>query len=481
MTSYWDQSALMEPAILQTINEYVPYREKQRLVQFLMALRDQFKTLRGAILHRSPLPLVDGAIHKLITEETRLKVHHISPPTQLVFATSSVPRSQTPMSSAPVLPTPASHLAPTSSDTSLFPSFVEFQQFQQYRAFMATIQGDSTQASAMTTTHLAAPVAKENLTYLDPFPSDVSIEEYSFTLDITDIPLSTTSLEVSDYPPPPATSSLPSLIPPVPLVYSRRRVVSLIPSSSSMAPSFDYGNPDLLAHRYPTRSRHPLAVVLQIGFQPSVHDSTLFVCHLSWPGSSSVFSATDGVLLEDPTLYRELVGCLVYLTIIRPDISYVVHVISQYVSAPRFTLWAALLRILRYVRGTLHQSLLLSCTSSLTLRAYADVDWAGDISDQIVWLHWLLSDMDVPHSSPMPLYCDNTNTIQIAHNFVFHERTKHIEIDDYFVRQHLQSDTIALPFVSSTLQLIDFFTKTYTTARFRFLLDKLSMLSALVS
>ena len=45
MTSYWDQLALMEPVVLQTIDEYVQYREKQRLVQFLMALRDQFERL----------------------------------------------------------------------------------------------------------------------------------------------------------------------------------------------------------------------------------------------------------------------------------------------------------------------------------------------------------------------------------------------------------------------------------------------------
>ena len=110
MTSYWDQLALMEPAVLQTIDEYVQYREKQRLVQFLMALRDQFEPLRGAILHRSPLPSVDGAVHELISEETRLKVHHISPLAQSVFATSSVSRSQIPAPFAPVLSTPASHL-----------------------------------------------------------------------------------------------------------------------------------------------------------------------------------------------------------------------------------------------------------------------------------------------------------------------------------------------------------------------------------
>ncbi|GFS43671.1 hypothetical protein Acr_00g0086350 [Actinidia rufa] len=87
------------------------------------------------------------------------------------------------------------------------------------------------------------PVAKEDLIFLDPFPSDVPTEEYSSTLDIADISLPATSPEVSDCPPPSATS-LPSLIPPAPLVYSRRRAASPIPSSSSVASSSDCGNPD---------------------------------------------------------------------------------------------------------------------------------------------------------------------------------------------------------------------------------------------
>ncbi|GFS45976.1 ubiquitin-specific protease 12 [Actinidia rufa] len=118
-------------------------------------------------------------------------------------------------------------------------------------------QGDSTQASSMTTTLSAASVAKEDLIYLDPFPSDVPTEEYSSTLDIADIPLPATSSEVSNCPPPPTTSSLPSLIPPAPLVYSRRRAAFSIPSSSFVDPLSGSGNPDPPASRYPTRSRHP--------------------------------------------------------------------------------------------------------------------------------------------------------------------------------------------------------------------------------
>ena len=85
---------------------------------------------------------------------------------------------------------------------------------------------------------------------------------------------------------------------------------------------------------------------------------------------------------------------------------------------------------------------------------------------EIVWLHCLLSDLGVPQSSPTTFYCDNRSAIQIAHNIVFHERTKHIEIDCHFVRQHLQSSPISLPFLSSALQLVDFFTKTHIIARF---------------
>ena len=100
---------------------------------------------------------------------------------------------------------------------------------------------------------------------------------------------------------------------------------------------------------------------------------------------------------------------------------------------------------------------------------------------EIVWLRWLLADLGIMLPAPTPMYCDNTSAIQIAHNSVFHERTKHIEIDCHFVRHHLQLGTISLPFLSSTMQLADFFTKSHTITRFRFLLGKLLMFSASTS
>ena len=236
------------------------------------------------------------------------------------------------------------------------------------------------------------------------------------------------------------------------------------------------------------------------------------------------YSYSDGVHLLDPTLYRTIVRSLVYLTITCLDIAYVVHVVSQFVSSPTTVHWAIVLHILRYLRGTVFQSLLLSSTSSLELRAYSDPDYDSDPTNrkfimdfciflgdyliswkskkqpiislssteteycaitsttkEIVWLHWLLADIGVFLSHPIPMYCDNKSAIQIAHNSVFHERTKHIEIGCHLARHHSKHDTITLPFVSSSLQLADFFTKSHSVFYFRFLVDKLSMLIAATS
>jgi len=73
------------------------------------------------------------------------------------------------------------------------------------------------------------------------------------------------------------------------------------------------------------------------------------------------------------------------------------------------------------------------------------------ITKEIIWLHWLLADMMVSLSHPTHMYCDNQSSIQIAHNSVFHERTKHIEIDCHLTRHHLKHDTITLPFLTSSL------------------------------
>ncbi|XP_075489501.1 uncharacterized protein LOC142528343 [Primulina tabacum] len=75
MSSLWDQLALTESAELRAFSPYIARREEQRLVQFLMALRNDFEGLRGTILHRNPILSIDSVVSELLAEEIRLKSH----------------------------------------------------------------------------------------------------------------------------------------------------------------------------------------------------------------------------------------------------------------------------------------------------------------------------------------------------------------------------------------------------------------------
>ncbi|KAA0025466.1 Retrovirus-related Pol polyprotein from transposon TNT 1-94 [Cucumis melo var. makuwa] len=230
----------------------------------------------------------------------------------------------------------------------------------------------------------------------------------------------------------------------------------------------------------------------------------------------------DGVPLENVSLYRQLVGSLIYLTVTRPDIAYAVHIVSQFMAAPRTIHFTAVLRILRYVKGTLGHGLQFSSQSSLVLSGYSDADWAGDPTDrrsttgycfylgdsliswrskkqsvvsrssteseyraladataELLWLRWLLADMGVPQQGPTLLHCDNRSAIQIAHNDVFHERTKHIENDCHFIRHHLLSHTLLLQSISTTEQPADIFTKALPSTRFNQIRTKLKLTASL--
>ncbi|GAV81601.1 hypothetical protein CFOL_v3_25055, partial [Cephalotus follicularis] len=229
-----------------------------------------------------------------------------------------------------------------------------------------------------------------------------------------------------------------------------------------------------------------------------------------------------GTPLPDPTLYRQLVGCLIYLTVTRHDIAYVVHLVSQFMSALRTTHFSTVLRILRYLKGTLFHGLHFSSKSSLALHAFCDADWAGnptdrrsttgycfflgtsliscrskkqtvvsrssteaeyralvDATSELLWICWLLQDMGVSQSTSIPIYCDNQSVIQIAHNDVFHERTKHIEIDCHLIRHHLQHGILRLLSVASADQTADIFIKSHPPRQFGSFVSKLNLGSIL--
>ena len=100
--------------------------------------------------------------------------------------------------------------------------------------------------------------------------------------------------------------------------------------------------------------------------------------------SSERLCSTDGDPLspEETTQYRSIVGGLQYLTMTRPDLSFVVNKVCQYLHEPRTPHWSAVKRILRYVRHTVDTGLQLWSTPSTLLSAFSDADWAGSNDDR---------------------------------------------------------------------------------------------------
>lgn len=94
-------------------------------------------------------------------------------------------------------------------------------------------------------------------------------------------------------------------------------------------------------------------------------------------GLTSKLHRDKGNPLSDPTLYKKLVWSLIYLTMTSLDISYAVHIVSQFVGNPYNPHLTVVHRILQYIRETLDKGLFYSSTSHFVLHAYSDADWVG--------------------------------------------------------------------------------------------------------
>lgn len=87
---------------------------------------------------------------------------------------------------------------------------------------------------------------------------------------------------------------------------------------------------------------------------------------------NSKIHAESGTLLEDPTIYRQLIGCLLYLTISRPNITFGVHKLSQFVAKPRSTHSA--FALIHYLKGCARQGVFLLVSSSFQLQSFSDAN-----------------------------------------------------------------------------------------------------------
>ncbi|GJR79770.1 putative RNA-directed DNA polymerase, partial [Tanacetum coccineum] len=183
--------------------------------------------------------------------------------------------------------------------------------------------------------------------------------------------------------------------------------------------------------------------------------------------------------------YQKLLGKLIYLTHTRPDISYVVHCLSQHMHAPLQSHLRIALRVIRYLKNSPGTGIQIFKDKNLKLSCFTDADWAkclrtrksvsgfcvffgkslvswkskkqttisrssaeaeyrcmASATCEIMWLINLLGDLCIKGQLPVNLYSDSSSAIQIAANPVFHERTKHFEVDVHFIREKVQNGVI---------------------------------------
>ncbi|KAG7555929.1 hypothetical protein ISN44_As11g020140 [Arabidopsis suecica] len=229
-------------------------------------------------------------------------------------------------------------------------------------------------------------------------------------------------------------------------------------------------------------------------------------------------SLATGPELADPQTYRRLVGRLIYLLATRPDLTYAIHVLSQFMTTPREEHWLAALKVVRYLKGTLGQGILLRSDSPLHITGWCDSDLSGcplsrrsltgwfvqlgsspiswktkkqdvvsmssaeaeyramnEVTKELKWLKELLQDLGFDHREPMTIQCDSKPAIHISSNPVFHERTKHIERDCHFVRDEIIKGVVKPQHVSTTAQLADILTKALGRKEFDAFLLKLGI------
>ncbi|GJQ93956.1 putative RNA-directed DNA polymerase [Tanacetum coccineum] len=213
----------------------------------------------------------------------------------------------------------------------------------------------------------------------------------------------------------------------------------------------------------------------------------------------------DDEALTGITRYQKLVGKLIYLTMTRPDISYAVHCLSQVMHSPMKSHLRLAFRVLRYLKNAPGCGITFKRNADNNLRVFVDSDWAKfkitrrsitgysvflgnnlvswkskkqsvvsrssteaeframcNVCCEVIWIKKILTDLQIDIDLPIEMNCDNNSAIQISANPVLHERSKHFEIDLYFLREKIADRLIKPRKVKSEDNIADLFTKGLT-------------------
>lgn len=232
--------------------------------------------------------------------------------------------------------------------------------------------------------------------------------------------------------------------------------------------------------------------------------------------STPKLSLLSGTALQDPKEYRMALGIFQYLSLTHPDIAFAVNRLSQYMHRPTDLHWQAIKRILRYLAGTASHGIFLSSNTPLSVHAFSDADWTGDIGDyistnefviyivgspvswssqkqrsvasssteaeyravanttsELSWICSLLSEIGVDMKQAPVIHCDNIGATYLCANPVFHSRMKHVALDYHFVRGNIRTGALRVQHVSTKDQLADSLTKPLPRPRFIELKNKI--------
>ncbi|RVW60166.1 Retrovirus-related Pol polyprotein from transposon RE2 [Vitis vinifera] len=223
--------------------------------------------------------------------------------------------------------------------------------------------------------------------------------------------------------------------------------------------------------------------------------------------------------MKDLGKIPETCGRLMYLAHTRPDLAYSLSVVSQYMHNPGEQHMNAVMRILRYLKNAPGKGILFAKNvDHQSIEVYTDVDWAGAVDDrrstsgyftfvggnlvtwkskkqnvvthssaevefrgmtlrlcEALWLRLLLQDLGYLSKQPIRLFCDNKVACDIARNLVQHDRTKHVEVDRFFIKEKLDDKIVELPKIRLEDQLADILIKVVLGQVLQKILDKLGM------